>query len=60
MSSAGNTRGLIEAAGVPVRIHRGAVSLPRGIPAASLKPGFDQLDVPPLVGVFRGEYPRPH
>ena len=36
-SSAGNTRGLIEASPLPVRPPRGA-GLPRGIPAASLKP----------------------
>ena len=57
-SSAGNTRGLIEA-----RISRIArrlpVGLPRGIPAASLKP-VEFRKVERLSGVFRGEYPRPH
>ena len=34
--------------------------LPRGIPAASLKLRFDQVDIHSDDGVFRGEYPRPH
>ena len=59
MSSAGNTRGLIEAAGTSTMGACGRVRLPRGIPAASLKRvrrrrwGDAGL-------VFRGEYPRPH
>ena len=58
-SSAGNTRGLIEAiAGISCSPAR-SLSLPRGIPAASLKP---RVRDPPAVvlHVFRGEYPRPH
>ena len=57
-SSAGNTRGLIEACESGDR--RGqAWGLPRGIPAASLK--LEMLLT--IAGdniVFRGEYPRPH
>ena len=58
-SSAGNTRGLIEAGphrGRPDRTAR----LPRGIPAASLKLRAADLIAAGLDDVFRGEYPRPH
>ena len=57
-SSAGNTRGLIEAS-PRRRVRSSWGSLPRGIPAASLKPfrGVTELDD---ALVFRGEYPRPH
>ena len=34
--------------------------LPRGIPAASLKPNSSRRPHPSRIGVFRGEYPRPH
>ena len=58
-SSAGNTRGLIEGRaqsdGAPA-----PVSLPRGIPAASLKGDEGELPVREGPCVFRGEYPRPH
>ena len=56
-SSAGNTRGLIEASGGK-RPPTGR-SLPRGIPAASLK-RLPLQPPPPPPRVFRGEYPRPH
>ena len=35
-------------------------SLPRGIPAASLKEIGLTFDILGVDGVFRGEYPRPH
>ena len=57
-SSAGNTRGLIEAA-TAARAGPPAASLPRGIPAASLK-HIDALKGDDIADVFRGEYPRPH
>ena len=58
-SSAGNTRGLIEAVSLSSSwIMRGC--LPRGIPAASLKPELRGTAWPVVGGVFRGEYPRPH
>ena len=58
MSSAGNTRGLIEAM---MHVAQAAVKhrLPRGIPAASLKQLYHD-NVVFIVSVFRGEYPRPH
>ena len=53
-----NPRGLIEAA-LAVDGPRCKMSFPRGIPAASLKPGlFRRCDA--RCTVFRGEYPRPH
>ena len=82
-SSAGNTRGLIEAPGCPAVAHphlassagntRGLIEacaartgagwrrgLPRGIPAASLKPRDAGRGDARHRAVFRGEYPRPH
>ncbi len=58
-SSAGNTRGLIEAASPPPR-RRARMGLPRGIPAASLKPEYPSIGSARCRRVFRGEYPRPH
>ena len=58
MSSAGNTRGLIEAK-QRLQQRDECHSLPRGIPAASLKPADVHFPVGED-GVFRGEYPRPH
>ena len=61
LSSAGNTRGLIEAASWGRgRQAQCRASLPRGIPAASLKRGRQTEGVNALGFVFRGEYPRPH
>ena len=59
-SSAGNTRGLIEAYIISKPTATSSVGLPRGIPAASLKviDGVRVVQVVPVV--FRGEYPRPH
>ena len=59
-SSAGNTRGLIEAWGPLFRSAWQGGCLPRGIPAASLKPDGDQVVLAGCGRVFRGEYPRPH
>ena len=58
-SSAGNTRGLIEASlGARPRLSRPC--LPRGIPAASLKQHQCAGEPAGDVAVFRGEYPRPY
>ena len=57
-SSAGNTRGLIEAPRQPPATAT-SYRLPRGIPAASLKRELE-LANPVTQRVFRGEYPRPH
>ena len=57
-SSAGNTRGLIEASRRSASRSR-ARRLPRGIPAASLKRSEHRRRGPDAP-VFRGEYPRPH
>ena len=59
-SSAGNTRGLIEAIGRPFLLRACTTRLPRGIPAASLKLAPLLHFVEPAEEVFRGEYPRPH
>ena len=63
-SSAGNTRGLIEATnGLLPRGFEGATDVfPRGIPAASLKRSGAAYQRSRYAdrGVFRGEYPRPH
>ena len=59
-SSAGNTRGLIEAHYTRSVADDGHVSLPRGIPAASLKRDRYEIVLPRRRRVFRGEYPRPH
>ena len=58
-SSAGNTRGLIEAFGAAIAKIGIGTRLPRGIPAASLKLVV-VLAVVRRHDVFRGEYPRPH
>ena len=58
-SSAGNTRGLIEARPAAYR-PASRTGLPRGIPAASLKPEDCARRNGHVRGVFRGEYPRPH
>ena len=60
LSSAGNTRGLIEAVGLPPRAQAAERGLPRGIPAASLKRAVSRVRGAVGMGVFRGEYPRPH
>ena len=60
-SSAGNTRGLIEAEWGRSGLPKKRVRLPRGIPAASLKPRLTEgTSYTVAVSVFRGEYPRPH
>ena len=58
-SSAGNTRGLIEASSSSTGSTL-AIRLPRGIPAASLKREWLGVVMSELPQVFRGEYPRPH
>ena len=59
-SSAGNTRGLIEASrGLP-KSWTAKRCPPRGIPAASLKLVDVVEDAVSDRRVFRGEYPRPH
>ena len=59
VSSAGNTRGLIEARDTDSRRPGCSWGLPRGIPAASLKPR-PAATAGRRTRVFRGEYPRPH
>ena len=59
VSSAGNTRGLIEAIGREDH-ETECTRLPRGIPAASLKPSSVASETNTVARVFRGEYPRPH
>ena len=59
-SSAGNTRGLIEAYLKLQFLLTPTLRLPRGIPAASLKPAARHSLTMTRTDVFRGEYPRPH
>ena len=54
-SSAGNTRGLIEAVRFSHGLSRATASLPRGIPAASLKHGYPP---PAAAGCASGCLPR--
>ena len=54
LSSAGNTRGLIEAPGRLRRHGAGQSGLPRGIPAASLKLSALPLDTAPIIGSSAG------